>query len=196
MDTSDTMTHDVASIPAMSEVPRGRIAMWWLVASEIVIFGGAVCCYLMFRFRHPEWGALAAHTSTPMGALNTLVLLTSSLNMVLAHSAAERQDIRAACRNMIMAMLLGCVFLVVKAIEYTAEIRQGYTITADLFWSFYYLLTGLHALHVIAGVTAIFFVMLSASKRRHLHRVEMAGIYWHLVDIVWLFLFPLLYIAG
>ncbi|MDP6450167.1 MAG: cytochrome c oxidase subunit 3, partial [Lentisphaeria bacterium] len=119
-----------------------------------------------------------------------------SLNMVLAHSAAERRDLRKVRRNMIAAMVLGCVFLVVKAIEYSTEIQHGYTITADLFWSFYYLLTGLHALHVVAGITAILLVMLSVSNGKNLHRVEMAGIYWHLVDIVWLFLFPILYIAG
>jgi heme/copper-type cytochrome/quinol oxidase subunit 3 len=86
-------------------------------------------------------------------------------------------------------------FLVIKSIEWTIEIREGFTISASGFWSFYYTAAGLHALHVIAGAVIMLFVARDAFRNRELHRVELIGIYWHFVDIVWIFLFPLLYIA-
>jgi heme/copper-type cytochrome/quinol oxidase subunit 3 len=85
--------------------------------------------------------------------------------------------------------------LIVKAFEWTTEITHGYTITSSTFWSFYYTAAGLHALHVIAGAIIMLFVAQTAKKNLELHRVELIGIYWHFVDIVWIFLFPLLYIA-
>lgn len=177
------------------DVPNGRMALWWVIASEVVIFGGAVCCYLLYRMRFPQWAEMAEHTSTPMGAINTFVLLTSSYTVVLAHEAALKGQLAKIKRYMSLTILAGLIFLCVKGIEYTHEIEHGYTLTSHVFWSFYFLLTGLHALHVIAGMTAMFLVMRSASRGQNLHRVEMVGLYWHFVDIVWIFLFPLLYIA-
>jgi heme/copper-type cytochrome/quinol oxidase subunit 3 len=181
--------------PPLADVPRGRLAMWWVIASEVVIFGGLIACYLLYRLRYPEWAEHAAHTSTPLGALNTLVLLTSSLTVVLAHQAALHRELHKIVRYLSITIALGGVFLIVKSIEYTTEIREGFTISSHLFWSFYYLMTGLHACHVIAGMTAMAIVMVGARRGQHLHRVEMAGLYWHFVDLVWIFLFPLLYVA-
>lgn len=181
--------------PGIAEVPDGRIALWWVIASEVVIFGGLICSYLLFRMRFPEWGEHAAHTSTAAGALNTLVLLTSSLSAVLAHAAVGRGEVRRGVRWLGLTMALGGVFLAVKGVEYAAEVSRGYTLTANLFWSFYYLLTGLHAAHVLAGIVALGLVARQAARGLHLHRVELVGLYWHFVDIVWIFLFPLLYVA-
>ncbi len=194
LDESDSVSEKWVR-PRMIDMPKGRLAMWWLIASEIVIFGGLIATYILFRLRHPEWGHAAGHTSTPLGALNTFFLLTSSLTIVLAHDAANRKDIKGAVRNMGITLFFGLGFLVVKSIEYATEISHGFTLTAELFWSFYFLMTGLHALHVIAGMTTIFIIMLGVRKGQHLHRVEFAGMYWHLVDLVWILLFPLLYIA-
>jgi heme/copper-type cytochrome/quinol oxidase subunit 3 len=83
----------------------------------------------------------------------------------------------------------------VKSIEWTNEILRGYTITSELFWSFYYTAAGIHALHVIAGMTIMAIISFDVLKKKNLHRVELIGLYWHFVDIVWIFLFPLLYIA-
>ena len=128
-------------------------------------------------------------------AFNTLVLLTSSLSAVLAHQAAERGDGPKAAR-LIWATIVGALtFLVVKGFEWTFEIQHGFTITSSTFWSFYYTAAGLHASHVVAGAIIMMFVARDAAKNRELHRVELIGIYWHFVDIVWIFLFPLLYIA-
>lgn len=182
-------------IPTIADVPNGRIAMWWVIASEVVIFGGLVCVYILYRTRFPHWAEYSEHTSTLFGAINTLVLLTSSLSVALAHQASTVGDRKKIVRYMSATILMGFMFLIVKSIEYTNEISHGFTITANLFWSFYFIMTGLHAAHVIAGMIAMFIVMRQAANGKHLHRVEMVGLYWHFVDLVWIFLFPLLYIA-
>jgi heme/copper-type cytochrome/quinol oxidase subunit 3 len=137
----------------------------------------------------------AAHTNTWIGAFNTLVLLSSSLSAVLAHQAAERGDGKRAARLLYVTCGGALTFIAVKTVEWTIEITSGYTITSNTFWSFYYTAAGLHALHVIAGAILMLFVAADAKKGLELHRVELIGIYWHFVDIVWIFLFPLLYIA-
>jgi heme/copper-type cytochrome/quinol oxidase subunit 3 len=182
--------------PDSTEVPTSRVAMWWFLASEVAIFGGLITVYVMSRLVHPEWGLEAKHTVTAAGALNTMVLLTSSLSAVLAHDKAHRGDGPGAARNLYFTLLGGLVFLCVKAFEYTHEISEGFTPIKSTFWSFYFFMTGLHGLHVVAGMTALFFIAQSAKAGKKLHRVEYGGMYWHLVDIVWIFLFPLLYLAS
>ncbi|HYJ32841.1 MAG TPA: cytochrome c oxidase subunit 3 [Candidatus Binatia bacterium] len=177
-------------------ISTGRLAIWWFLGSEVVIFGGLIVCYVLFRLRHPEWGALARHTVRPAGAFNTLVLLTSSLFMVLAHAAVEHGDLKRASRHMLGTIALGGVFLGVKAFEYGHEMSMGFTPVSGLFWSFYYALTGLHALHVTGGLFAILAIRQMVARRSDTHRVELVGIYWHFVDVVWIFLFPLLYLAN
>lgn len=190
----------------IAQIPQGRLGMWILIAGELVIFGGLIAAYLLYRFRFPEWGEQAAHTSTPLGALNTFILLTSSFTVVLAHNAALRKKIGTMAIWMSTTILLGGCFLIVKTIEYTTEISHGFTLTSptllekgnnvgSLFWTFYYLMTGLHALHVVVGMTVMLVVTLRAIKGKDMHRIEIAGLYWHMVDIIWVFLFPLLYIA-
>ena len=186
---------DLNKVPSISQVPNGRAAMWWVIASEIVIFGGLIVIYLLYRIRFPEWEEIAKNTSTPMGALNTFVLLTSSFTVVLAHQAAIQKKGDKAWKYLLATIGLGFVFLIVKSFEYYTEIKHGFTITSHLYWSFYYLMTGLHALHIIVGMVALFVVGLSVKRGKNYHRVEMAGLYWHFVDVVWIFLFPLLYMA-
>jgi heme/copper-type cytochrome/quinol oxidase subunit 3 len=185
----------IANTRSATGVPTGRLAVWWVVASEVVIFGGLLGSYLMHRLAHDEWSVQAANTNTWIGAFNTLVLLTSSLAAVLGHQAAVRGDGPKAARQLYLTMLGGATFIAVKAYEWTTEISHGFTITSNTFWSFYYTAAGLHALHVIAGVIIMGIVAQEAKKNLELHRVELIGIYWHFVDIVWIFLFPLLYIA-
>jgi len=176
-------------------VPTGRLGVWWVLASEIVIFGGLLGAYIMHRIGHPAWANQAINTNMWAGAFNTLVLLSSSLSAVLAHQAAERGDGPRAANLLRLTTLGGLVFLIVKSFEWTHEIREGFTITSNLFWSFYYTAAGLHGLHVIAGMVIMLIVSNRAAKNLDLHRVENIGIYWHFVDVVWIFLFPLLYIA-
>lgn len=190
------MAKPIATDRSATGIPTGRLAMWMLLASEIVIFGGLLACYLMYRLNYTEWANEASHTNVWAGGLNTFVLLTSSLFIVLAHHAAEKEnDTDKAFKWMWATIGCGLIFLCVKAFEYTTEITHGYTITANVFWSFYYTATGIHAGHVIAGMTAIAICSFDVKKGEHLNRVELTGLYWHFVDLVWIFLFPLLYIA-
>lgn len=189
------MSHST-TVAAASAVPIGRMGMWWFLASELAIFGGLIATYVLCRIAHPEWAKEAAHTLSAAGAFNTIVLLTSSLTVVLAHSAAEAGQHRRAAALVFTTVAGGAVFLVVKSVEYTLEVQHGFTPTTGLFWSFYFFMTGLHALHVVAGMTALTVVGLGVRRGQHLHRVEYAGLYWHLVDVVWIFLFPLLYLAS
>jgi heme/copper-type cytochrome/quinol oxidase subunit 3 len=179
----------------MSGIPTGRLAVWWVLASEIVVFGGLLGAYIMKRTLYDFWAESAANTNTLAGSINTVILLTSSLFVVLAHHAAEQRDSRKAFTYIWYTIVGGLTFLVVKSIEWSIEISHGYTITYNLFWSFYYTAAGLHALHVIAGLVILAIISFAVRKGENLHRVELIGIYWHFVDIVWIFLFPLLYIA-
>jgi heme/copper-type cytochrome/quinol oxidase subunit 3 len=185
----------IATTRSSAGMPTGRLAVWWVIASEIVIFGGIIASYVMHRLAHDAFAAQAAHTNTWIGAFNTFVLLTSSLSAVLAHQAADRGDGKTAARYLHYTMGGGLTFLVVKAFEWTHEIHEGFTITSSTFWSFYYTAAGIHASHVIAGVCLMAYIAHDAGRNRELQRVEYVGLYWHFVDVVWIFLFPLLYIA-
>ena len=185
----------IATTRSAAGLPTGRLGVWWVIASEVVIFGGLLSSYIMHRLAHDAFAVQAAHTNTAIGAFNTFVLLTSSLFAVLGHKAAEEGDGKKAARMLLYTMGGGVTFLIVKAFEWTSEITHGFTITSSTFWSFYYTAAGLHALHVLGCVVIMGFVAAQAWRNRELHRVELIGIYWHFVDVVWIFLFPLLYIA-
>jgi heme/copper-type cytochrome/quinol oxidase subunit 3 len=185
----------IATTRSAMGMTTGKLAIWWVLVSEIVIFGGILVSYIMHRLGHPEWGEQAAHTNLWIGAFNTLVLLTSSLSAVLAHQAADQGNGRKAAALLFATVGGGATFLIVKAFEWTAEITHGFTIQSGGFWSYYYTAAGIHAAHVLAGTIIMVFIARDALRNRELHRVELVGIYWHFVDIVWIFLFPLLYIA-
>ena len=185
----------IATTRAATGIPTGKLAVWWVLASEVVIFGGLLASYIMHRLGHPEWADAAVHTNPTIGAFNTFVLLSSSLTAVLAHQAAERGDGKTAAKFLYFTIAGAATFIGVKSYEWWYEISHGYTITSNTFWAFYYSAAGLHAFHVIAGAVIMAFVACDAKRNIELHRVELIGIYWHFVDIVWIFLFPLLYIA-
>jgi heme/copper-type cytochrome/quinol oxidase subunit 3 len=180
--------------PAIPGIPAGKVGVWWFLASEIMLFGGLIASFIVFRLGSAGWSGDAAHLSLTIGAINTLVLLTSSMTVVQAFAAAERGHTGALQLFLGLTVLGGLLFLGFKAVEYTTEIRAGFTPASGIFWSFYYTMTGLHALHVLAGVV-INAIMFVAVRIRNPRRVELAGLYWHFVDIVWIFLFPLLYLS-
>jgi heme/copper-type cytochrome/quinol oxidase subunit 3 len=189
-------TKPISNIRSSTGVPTARLITWWVIASETVIFGGLLASYIMHRLGHPEWDLAAVHTNKWAGAINTFVLLTSSLSAVLAFKAADEGDGRKAARYLRLTVLGGAVFLAIKLLlEWSHEIGEGFVLSSGGFWSFYYVLTGLHGLHVLAGMIIMLFVAADAAKNQELQRVECIGLYWHFVDIVWIFLFPLLYIA-
>ena len=186
----------IATTRTTAGMPTGRLAVWWVIASEIVIFGGLLGSYIMFRLSHDAFAEHAANTNTWVGAINTLVLLTSSLFAVLGHKAADAGDGPKAARFLYLTALGGLIFAAIKfGYEWPTEIAHGFTISSNLFWSFYYTAAGIHAAHVVAGVVIMLIIAPRAKRNLELHRVELIGLYWHFVDVVWIFLFPLLYIA-
>lgn len=194
------MNSEVASIPiatrrSVTGISNPKLAMWMLLASEIVIFGALLVIYIMRRIMFDNWAEYAEHTNVIAGSINTVALLTSSLFAVLAHQAAEAQSPNKAFSYLWGAIAGGIIFLIVKSFEWSNEIAHGFTITSNLFWSFYYTAAGIHGLHVIIGILAMMLISMNVKKGLNLHRVELIGIYWCFVEVVWIFLFPLLYIA-
>ena len=179
-----------------TELPHGRMGMWWFLGSEVVIFGGLIVSYILGRLAHPEWGVEASHTLNMAGIINTVVLLTSSLTAVLAHQAAEQKAYTKASNFLWITVALGMVFLCIKAYEYNHEIAGGFTPVTNVFWAYYYLMTGLHGTHIVGGMIAMAVIAVQVKRGEHPARVEYVGMYWHLVDIIWIFLFPLLYLAS
>jgi len=176
-----------------------KLAIWWLIGSEIMIFGGLIGSFILFRLARPQWAEMAHHLSVPIGSFNTLILLTSSYTMVRAFVSSGRRDRTATCWNLLVTALLGLTFLCVKGYEYAGKFSHGYYPNAGLFWAFYFTMTGLHALHVLIGIIAILILFVFGLRDRLwpiASRVEFTGLYWHFVDVVWIFLFPLLYLTS
>lgn len=178
----------------------GKIGIWWFLASEIMVFGGFIATYVLYRMASAgAWAEMAAHVSTPIGTFNTVLLLTSSLTMVKAFEAIDHENRKQARNFLLFTVLLGLAFLGVKAFEYSREIALGFTPLSGTFWSFYYAMTGLHGLHILAGIIANFALYVMAARGtlwpKTQQRVEYVGLYWHFVDVVWIFLFPLLYLS-
>ena len=201
MDTAITNSR-----PLSHEVPQGRLGMWLLIIGEFIIFGGLIAVYLMYRLRYPEWAEMASHTNTLLGGVNTVVLLTSSFFAVKAHEFAVKKDLKKIRLYIWLTIICALLFLVIKGFEYSHEIHLGFTLSGaeqvakgnligSTYWGFYFLMTGLHGLHVIVGAIIFLTVLYQVNRNKNLQRVEMAGMYWHMVDIIWIFLFPLLYIA-
>jgi heme/copper-type cytochrome/quinol oxidase subunit 3 len=190
------MTSHVGAPDLPASLTGPKVAVWWFLASEIMVFGGLIASYLVFRLGGSGWAEASQHLSVALAAVNTLVLLTSSYTVVRAFVAAEQGDASGFRINLGLTILGGLAFLGFKAVEYTTEIGAGFTPGAGIFWSFYYTMTGLHALHVLGGVVVNTVVLVAApSSLKNPHRVELAGLYWHFVDVVWIFLFPLLYLS-
>ena len=191
-----SMKGPIATHRSATGIPTGRLAIWWLLASEVFIFGGLIACFVLFKLNGTPGFDDASLTSVTAGAINTFVLLTSSLSVVLAHAAIEKGDREKSFKYIWYTIGFGLVFLIIKTYEYTGKIIHGHTITDNLFWSFYYTMTGLHALHVIGGMVIMALISFDIRKGYNFQRVELIGIYWHFVDLVWIFLFPLFYIAN
>jgi len=178
--------------------PYGKTGTWWFLSSEIPTFGAVLVAYIVLRLGSAGWAESSAHLNFNIALINTFILLTSSMTIVMAHAAAQDGDYGKTAKFLGLTVLLGLGFLAMKALEYSGEIAHGFLPSSGIFWSFYYGMTGLHALHVLAGIIVNLILWIQALNGRlanHPHRVEYAGLYWHFVDIVWIFLFPLLYLA-
>ena len=185
----------------VEEYENFKLGMWIFLATEVLLFGGLFAAYFIFKFRHPEVFDLgAAQLDKVLGGINTVVLLTSSFTMALSVDAAQRGLQKRLVLNLFLTLLFGAGFLVVKYFEWSSKYKYGWFPgeNLDIFFSIYYMTTGLHLLHVLIGMSFIGLLLFRAMKGRYHEEnfggVEVGGLYWHLVDIIWIFLFPLLYL--
>jgi cytochrome c oxidase subunit III len=188
-----------------------RLAMWVFLATEILLFTALFAAYSVYRFLYPEGFTEASRSiETWIGFVNTLVLVTSSFTVATGLHFASRGEGRRTGLFFGLSILLALVFLGLKALEYTHHFQEGqlpgpfYTFRgvkapgAPLFFSLYFLITGLHAIHVIVGMTVLAIIGILAYRGRYSAEyhvpVENAALYWHLVDLIWIFVFPLIYL--
>ena len=186
-----------------------RMGMWLFLFTELILFGGMFIVYSVYRYTHPEDFHLAAkELNTIIGAFNTIILLTSSLTMVLSIVAIQRQKKNLSIFFQIITIALALFFMVNKYFEWTAKFHHGIYPGSEtlmnessgqiLFFGLYYVMTGLHGLHVIIGAIMIAVIVRFTQKGIVKHndyvKLENVGLYWHLVDIIWIFLFPLFYL--
>jgi cytochrome c oxidase subunit 3 len=195
------------------QTASAKLGMWIFIAQEILFFAGLFLAYATGRYFYPET-YLAAHEllDWKMGGLNTIILLTSSLTMALAVRAAQLNDRKQINIQMILTMILAFGFLIVKYFEYSHKFHVGilpgkfYTYTEHIipghpgvFFGIYFLMTGMHGIHVLIGIGVMIWILLRNLKgdfsSENYAALENTGLYWHLVDLIWIFLYPLLYLV-
>jgi cytochrome c oxidase subunit 3 len=205
------LAHHFDSLAQQSEATT--LGMWVFLVTEVLFFGGLFATYMIYRSWYPAAFAAASHElDVTLGTINTVVLITSSLTMALAVHAAQLGQRKQLMLFLIATMILGGAFLGIKSVEYyhkfvehhvpgpSFQFEAEHFRHAQIFFSLYFVMTGLHAVHMIIGI-GIMLVMLYWSwngtiTEEYSSPIEISGLYWHFVDIVWIFLFPLLYLIG
>jgi cytochrome c oxidase subunit 3 len=206
------LAHHFDNLAQQSEATT--LGMWVFLVTEVLFFGGLFATYMIYRSWYPDAFAAASHSlDVTLGTTNTVVLITSSLTMALAVHAAQLGQRKALMVFLILTMILGAAFLGIKSVEYYHKFAEHhvpgpdfqfeeteYVRHAQIFFSLYFVMTGLHAIHMIIGI-GIMLVMLywawnGTITEEYSSPIEISGLYWHFVDIVWIFLFPLLYLIG
>ena len=189
------------------------IGMWLFLATEVMFFATLFLCYATYRYLFPHgYSEASHHLNTTLGTINTAVLLCSSLSVALAVHAAQTNNRRQLILLLLLTIVFGLIFLGIKAVEYTTDYHEGlipglrWTYEGErarevqLFFVLYFTMTGIHAIHMIIGL-GVFAVLAFMAWRGRINAdkympVELSGLYWHFVDIVWVFLFPMLYLIG
>jgi cytochrome c oxidase subunit 3 len=186
-----------------------KLGMWLFILSELLLFGGMFILYSAYRYKNPlDFHHASRELEVLLGTLNTVILLTSSLSIAASITAIQRGQQKLSIYLLIATMALGLLFLVNKGFEWGTKIEHGIYPNSPallnrakgevLFYGLYYVMTGLHGLHVLVGVAVLSVMLFLLLKARidqtHFNALENSGLYWHLVDIVWIFLFPLFYL--
>ena len=182
-------------------VYNAKLGVWLFLASEVMLFGGLFSAYVFLRLGAPvgafhEWGL---ELNVPLATLNTMILISSSMTMVMSWASLKMNDFKKYKLYMALTLLCALCFLVIKYLEYSSKIAHHIYPSTNTFYAIYYTLTGLHGLHIIGGMIVLFYLWLPGSNmwdtkpEQFTNRVEIVGLYWHFVDLVWIFLFPILY---
>jgi cytochrome c oxidase subunit 3 len=203
--------HHFAS--ADDEFEAAKQGMWLFLVTEVLMFGGLFVAFGIFRGLHPAaFHEARQYLAVPMGATNTVVLILSSVTMLLAVTSTQKGKREHAMMYLIVTFLLACCFLVIKYFEYSHKFHEGllpgahFTNTeikdkhASIYFSIYFLMTGLHGIHVLIGMGLMTWLMKRTANKefspQYYTPVELVGFYWHFVDIVWIYVFPLLYLVA
>jgi len=194
---------------AEQQLHAAHFGMWTFLATEVLFFGGLFMAYILYRHAYPhDFAEASKHTDLLYGTLNTAILLTSSLTMALAVHASHSNQPKATVRFLLLTLLFAAGFLMVKGFEYHEDFAEklvpgphfnpALPPRAGLFFWLYWTMTGLHAIHVTVGIGLLAVITVLARRGRFSSRyytpVEISGLYWHFVDLVWIFLYPLLYL--
>lgn len=184
----------------VSGLVNSKLGTWLFLASEVMLFGGLFSAYILLRVGSPSWPDGSSILNVPLATLNTMILITSSVTMVMSWASLMMDRFDRYKLYMAATILLSFGFLVVKGFEYGAKFHHGYFPSTNNFFGIYFAITGLHGLHVIGGIIVNTYFLFWGSKLWKTHpkqftwRIECAGLYWHFVDLVWIFLFPTLYL--
>ena len=179
---------------------NAKLGVWLFLASEVMLFGALFSTYVLLRVGAEHLPNGAQILSVPLATLNTMVLILSSVTMVLSWAALKLNNFARFRLCMGLTLLCALAFLLVKAFEYHEHFVTGELPSHSTFFAIYFTMTGLHGLHVIGGIIVNFYLWMPGSKmwqtdpQRFTNRIEVAGLYWHFVDLVWIFLFPTLYL--
>jgi heme/copper-type cytochrome/quinol oxidase subunit 3 len=181
-------------------VYNAKLGVWLFLASEVMLFGALFSSYVLLRVGADTWPLGSTILSVPLATLNTIVLITSSVTMVMSWASLKMNDFGKYRLYMGLTILLALTFMVVKYFEYTTKFEHNLYPSTSTFLAIYFTLTGLHGLHVLGGVVVNSYFwgpgakMWKTDPDRFANRIEVAGLYWHFVDLVWIFLFPVLYL--
>ena len=182
---------------------NSKLGIWVFLASEVMLFGGLFSAYVFLRIAAPvgEFAYWGSKLSIPMATVNTLVLISSSVTVIMSWASLKMKDFEKYKMYMGLTLLCALIFLVIKYFEYTGKFHHGIYPSSSTFMAIYFTLTGLHGLHIIGGMIVMgYFWLPVGNKMWHsepdhfTNRIEVAGLYWHFVDLVWIFLFPVLYL--
>ena len=180
---------------------NAKLGIWLFLASEIMLFGGLFSAYVLLRVGSPVWPPSGeTHLNIPLATINTFNLILSSWTIVKSWIALKENDLKGYKTFMGITLLCSILFLIIKYFEYTAKFHHGIFPSTDNFFGIYFTLTGLHGLHVIGGLIVNYYhwgpgiKMWEIEPERFTNRIEISGLYWHFVDLVWIFLFPTLYL--
>ena len=181
-------------------VTNAKFGTWLFLASEVMLFGALFSTFIIMRVGAETWPRGLETLNVPLALLNTVVLITSSVTMVMSWASLKMNEFGKFRLYLATTILLALVFMVVKSIEYSAKFHHGITPATSTFFAVYFTMTGLHGLHVLGGIVLNAYYLIPGAKMWETHReqfigrVECAGLYWHFVDLVWIFLFPCLYL--
>ncbi len=182
---------------------NSKLGIWVFLASEIMLFGGLFSAYVFLRMAAPvgDFAYWGSKLSIPMATVNTLVLISSSVTVIMSWASLKMKDFEKYKMYMGLTLLCAFIFLVIKYFEYTGKFHHGIYPSSSTFMGIYFTLTGLHGLHIIGGMIVMGYFWLpfgnkmwQSDPERFTNRIEVAGLYWHFVDLVWIFLFPILYL--